>query len=115
MGVLYYRSILVGAGSPMFANAYGGDQRRIFSDLNLFWDTTRAQPLLNRGNDGKQEWDLQQWQRLGHDLHSRIAEPGFADAAAGDFTLAADSPALGLGFQPIDLSDVGPRAAGQRE
>jgi hypothetical protein len=115
VGVLYYRNILVGAGSPMFANAYGDDKRRVFSDLNLFWDTTRPQPLLNRGDDGKQEWDLEQWRRLGHDLNSLIGDPGFADAANGDFSLAADSPALRLGFRPIDLSDVGPRAAEQRE
>jgi hypothetical protein len=33
----------------------------------------------------------------------------FADPAKGDFTLRPESPALKLGFQPIDVSKVGPR------
>jgi hypothetical protein len=37
-----------------------------------------------------------------------FADPGCADLANRDFTLAADSPALKLGFRPIDVSDVGP-------
>jgi len=115
VGVLYYRNILVSAGTPMFQNAYGDDQRRIVSDLNLFWDTQRSEPLLNRGPDGKQEWTLAQWRALGHDLHSVVADPGFADPAHGDFSLRADSPALRLGFSPIDLRDVGPRPPGARE
>jgi hypothetical protein len=115
IGVLYYRNILVSAGPPMFQNAYGENQRRLFSDLNLFWDTTRKQPLLNRGLDGKQDWGLAQWQALGHDLHSLVADPGFVDAAHGDFALRSDSPALALGFRPLDLADVGPRPPDRRE
>ena len=38
-----------------------------------------------------------------------IADPLFADPKNGDFTLAENSPALDIGFEPIDISDVGPR------
>ena len=31
------------------------------------------------------------------------------DAGAGDYTLAADSPAHLLGIQEIDTTDIGPR------
>jgi len=44
-----------------------------------------------------------------------IADPRCRDPLHGDFTLAPDSPALPLGFEPIDLSDVGPRPAGKRD
>jgi hypothetical protein len=52
---------------------------------------------------------MDDWQALGHDRHSIIADPGFADPKNGDFTLEPDSPVSEIGFQPIDLSDVGPR------
>ena len=53
----------------------------------------------------------EEWQKRGKDTHSRYADPRFVDAERGDFTLPPDSPALALGFRPIDLSRVGPRVA----
>jgi hypothetical protein len=52
---------------------------------------------------------FEEWQKTGQDVHSVIADPLFVDPEHGDFTLRPDSPALALGFQPIDLSQVGPR------
>jgi parallel beta-helix repeat protein len=49
------------------------------------------------------------WQARGFDKHSKVADPRFKDPEKGDFTLAADSPALGLGFKPFDTSRAGPR------
>jgi hypothetical protein len=46
--------------------------------------------------------------------HSLVADPLFADFAARDFTLSPDSPAFSLGFNPIDMSNVGPRPQSQR-
>ncbi|HQE81781.1 MAG TPA: right-handed parallel beta-helix repeat-containing protein [Candidatus Hydrogenedentes bacterium] len=51
--------------------------------------------------------DFQQWQAEGHDAQSIMADPLFADPEHADFRLAGDSPALGLGFQPFDLSAPG--------
>ena len=50
-----------------------------------------------------------EWQAQGHDTHSLIANPGFADPKKGDFRLPPESPALKIGFEPIDLGEVGPR------
>ena len=50
---------------------------------------------------------LEQWQEAGHDAGSIAADPKFVDAANHDFRLDADSPALELGFQPIDTRSVG--------
>ncbi len=52
---------------------------------------------------------LDEWQARGEDTHSVIADPMFADPFKYDFTLKEGSPALALGFVPIDLSTVGPR------
>jgi hypothetical protein len=38
-----------------------------------------------------------------------VADPLFADPFNGDFTLPENSPVWDLGFEPIDVSDVGPR------
>ncbi|WP_146457340.1 right-handed parallel beta-helix repeat-containing protein [Rubripirellula tenax] len=43
----------------------------------------------------------------GVDLHSLAVDPLFVDPAQGDFRLQPNSPALKLGFEPIDLSKVG--------
>ena len=49
------------------------------------------------------------WQERGLDTHSLVADPLFVDAAHDDYSLKPGSPALKLGFKPIDLSTVGLR------
>ena len=53
---------------------------------------------------------LAEWQAMGFDTHSVIADPMFVDPANDDYRLRANSPALKLGFQSIDLRKIGPRA-----
>ncbi len=43
------------------------------------------------------------------DINSYYADPRFKDPENGDFNLDPDSPAFQVGFEPIDVSDVGPR------
>ena len=52
--------------------------------------------------------NLEDWQAMGYDAHSIIGDPMFVDAADGNYDLHPDSPALKLGFQPIDTSRIGP-------
>jgi hypothetical protein len=52
---------------------------------------------------------LKEWQSRGHDRNSIIADPRFVDASRNDFRLKVDSPALKIGFEPIDASDIGIR------
>ncbi len=53
------------------------------------------------------------WKKQGKDVHSRYADPLFLDPGKRDFRLRPDSPALEMGFQPIDLSTIGPRLQGK--
>ena len=99
------RNIIVTGGAPIFAGGYANNdiQRYIESDRNLFWGVDRPW-RFSQADD-----TLESWQKSGHDAHSAVADPLFEDVAARDFTLDPASPALALGFQPIDLSGVGVR------
>lgn len=73
---------------------------RFAFDHNLYWRTD-GKPVMFAGST------FDQWREKGQDKGSRIADPLFARPAAGNFTLPADSPALGVGFKPFDTSKAG--------
>ncbi len=73
----------------------------VVCDSNLYWRANAAPFQF-----GKRTWA--EWQALGKDVHSLIADPGFAAPELGDFSLPADSPALRIGFEPFSLDGVGP-------
>jgi hypothetical protein len=50
-----------------------------------------------------------EWQKRGQDVHSLVADPLFVDPDHGDFTLKPASPAAKIGFQRIDITQVGRR------
>jgi hypothetical protein len=68
---------------------------------NLYWHDG-VEPKF-----GKLTW--KEWQARGLDEGTMIADPMFVDPAKDDFRLKPDSPAFKLGFEPFDLSEVGPR------
>lgn len=55
--------------------------------------------------------DYASWRAKGYEARSIIGDPGFVDPAHDDYALKPDSPALKLGFEPIDLSHVGLRGS----
>ncbi len=67
---------------------------------NCYWDTSTP----NIAFAGK---SLEEWQNTGQDAHSIVADPLFENVDARDFRLKPESPALKLGFQPIDISSAG--------
>lgn len=52
-------------------------------------------------------YSFAQWTALGRDTGSVLADPGFTDAARGDFTLRDDTAALSVGFVPFDTTSAG--------
>jgi parallel beta-helix repeat protein len=71
---------------------------------NLYYD--------RRGKDIRfTDKSFPEWKATGQDQNSRIADPLFVDAMNFDFRLTPESPALQIGFHPIDMTTVGPRVA----
>ena len=75
------------------------DDKVIF-ESNLYWKTTGEPFLFN-------DLTFEQWQALGKDTRSLVADPKFADAENGDYHLPADTPALKVGFKPFDYTKAG--------
>lgn len=83
---------------PLLGSNWSNHQFRM--DYNDYWHTAGLNEL-----DGM---ELDEWQqKSGQDKNSIVADPGFRDPAHGDYSLKPDSPALKLGFKPIDVSTVG--------
>jgi hypothetical protein len=81
---------------------------RMVIDYNVYYDAS-GKPVRPLGFS----WDEWRTKGQGSDYHldgsSVVADPLFVDPEHDDFRLKPESPALRLGFRPIDLTDVGPR------
>ncbi|MBM3499790.1 MAG: hypothetical protein FJX74_14110 [Armatimonadetes bacterium] len=110
-GLVLERNIFYWTGPDARLFATGAlDESVIRIDNNLYF--AGANPVLL--GDGTPFAD---WQARGFDAHSQVGDPGFVNPAADDYSLGPDSPALTLGFEPIDTRRIGlltprPAAAG---
>lgn len=93
--LLFERNIVYWTEGKLLSGNWDGDKFRW--ERNLFWNPAGTKGLPEK------------WKEAGLDKDSLVADPLFVNPDKGDFTLKPDSPALKLGFQPIDLSKVGPR------
>jgi hypothetical protein len=76
-------------------------------DKNVYWNAA-GKPVDFAGKS------LDDWRQDGQDAASVVADPLFAAPEKGDFTLRPGSPALKLGFKPIDPSAAGVRNPARR-
>jgi hypothetical protein len=112
------RNVLITNGQPVYRGGYASKLEDVpfKTDLNVIWDVGGKEPVLGKNStDDGRTFSREQWQGLGEDTHSVFVNPGFKDLGHRDFTLLPGSAALGVGFVPIDVSDVGPRGEGRRE
>ncbi len=103
-GEIFARNIILWREGPLLKEADWPDFRTLWDDNVYFREGGEPVTFLS----GK-KYTLDQWKARGMDKHSVIADPMFVDPSHGNFDLKPDSPALKLGFQPIDISTVGPR------
>ena len=107
--VFEYNIVYWESGKPFFRSSWQNVDR--VHDFNLYFSTD-GEPIRFF------DWTFEEWQQQGAparsyftpgkmDQNSVIADPQFVDAEHGDFRLGPDSPALRLGFRPIDLDAAG--------
>ena len=96
------RNILYHPGSKasFFAQSRGAQAKDGDKDYNIYY--CAGKPEVSQAA-------LDRMQREGVDAHSLAVDPLFVDPDNGDFRFKPDSPALKLGFVPLDLSKVGLR------
>ena len=96
----FERNILLCTNGQVLGSNWRNEQYKV--DHNVYWVLGDEEAEFG----GR---DLEEWQATGQDKHSVVADPRFVDAAKYDFRLKPDSPALKLGFEPIDASTIGVR------
>jgi hypothetical protein len=113
ISVTFIRNIVMTHNQPAFI---GGalanlDKGTFVSNVNLFWDTANAPFLSGNGDyDAAANWEFsryfsfEQWNAIGQDRQSIIADPRIDHLEADSFTIAEDSPALTIGFRPFQTA-----------
>ncbi len=94
----FSNNIVIWNGGRLFEGSWK-DTNVIVSN-NLYWDTSGDSVKFSGLN-------FEQWQKLGKDAGSMIADPLFENAAHSDFRLRDHSPAAKIGFRPFDLTLAG--------
>jgi len=84
--------------SPLLSGRW--KEINIKMDKNCYWNTS-GEEIKPAG------MSFEQWQELGRDKNSIIADPMFADPDRHDFHLDPNSPAIKLGFKPFDYTQAG--------
>lgn len=100
----FLRNIVCFNSGTLMDGDWTPNQYRI--DSNLYFDE-RCAGKLETMRFPKGNW--RQWQAMGNDQHSMLADPLFRDPHHGDFELKENSPAFSIHFQPIDTSAIGIR------
>ena len=115
----FERNIVINDFGPIYC--YNPEDKESWvDDSNLLWDyTLKDDPISLTWTFEKMTIDEIRGYTAGNKevviasgfyKNAIFADPLFADPFNGDFTLADNSPALDIGFEPIDISDVGPRS-----
>ena len=92
--------VLLGEGRLFMHVDKNWDNGRVFLNDNVYWRPGGTIPEFA----GKTWAD---WQFLGRDTTSVVADPLFVAPEQGDWTLKPESPALKLGFKPFDWKLAG--------
>ena len=98
----FENNLVVYHQGDLFGGLWSNGPTHVLLKNNLYWDYRGTPPTFTT-----KKLSLANWQKTGQDLGSVIADPLFENATAHDFRLKANSPALRLGFKPIDVSPMG--------
>ncbi|MCI4323329.1 MAG: right-handed parallel beta-helix repeat-containing protein, partial [Thermoplasmata archaeon] len=76
---------------------------------NLYWSGLETPTWIT--TDPTVTYNFTAWQAIGEDAGSLVADPMFANAGSGNFTLLPGSPATSVGFVAFSLESVGAPAS----
>ncbi|MCX6951867.1 MAG: right-handed parallel beta-helix repeat-containing protein [Verrucomicrobia bacterium] len=98
----FEQNLVVFDRGELLGGNWAGTTANVLLQRNLYWDYS-GRPLAFTAK----KLSFAAWQQTGQDTGSVVADPLFENAAAHDFRLKPGSPALALGFKPIDVSTMG--------
>lgn len=110
IGMIFEGNIIVSEGTPVFRVGYeaedSGSIHTIVSHGNIIYDRKNPEPTFITIGDEK--FSLEEAEKLlGIDNNTIVADPMISDIDGHDFSISADSPALAMGFKPIDTKNIG--------
>jgi hypothetical protein len=99
------RNIIYWRDGPLLGSNWSGTN--FVLDSNLYWNAA-GRPVAFPARGADAGTSLADWQKAsGQDRNSLVADPLFTAPDKGDFRLRPGSPALQLGFRPIDIKTAG--------
>jgi len=108
-GILFAGNWSIGSNAPPAGTDSPSHQqhpdtgcRHFLADYNTYYRVRPGSPSFAGAS-------FEQWKQRGNDVHSILADPEFVAVHLRNFALRPSSPALKQGFEPVDLSTVGPR------
>ena len=97
--MVFENNILIANERPVYS-LYSQLQHGIGAGRNIIWSLSGKEPYMY--NVGDDYYSFERWQNeLGFDEGSIVADPLIPGLSEFDFTIAADSPAIALGFKPL--------------
>ena len=100
---VFERNLVVFERGGLLGHEWRGTPENYLLRGNLYWDYS-GRPVRFPPAD---KLTLEAWQKTGQDAGSVIADPLFMDPAKRDFRLRPGSPALALGFRPLESEQMG--------
>ena len=97
----FTNNIVYSTNGIITARLTGNDLKKpeLTFEKNLYWSTTGKFDFIGM--------TMKEWQALGKDHGSIIADPQFVDPEKHNFTLKSGSPYSEIGFKPFDISKAG--------
>ncbi|MDB6093548.1 MAG: hypothetical protein JWM32_1110 [Verrucomicrobia bacterium] len=110
----FLNNIFIGPSARLYSGGYKGDITRgaLVANANCIWfpdgKPAHSGNPATRKDGVPHRVSFAAWRKAGHDQLSIVADPKITEGSK-TWRLAANSPALKLGFQPYDWSNCGPR------
>ncbi|MFO1460022.1 MAG: right-handed parallel beta-helix repeat-containing protein [Verrucomicrobiota bacterium] len=102
----FEHNVVIWDSGDLLGSNWKGTTHEFLLDHNTYFDSRIGTHPAEYRFAGK-SWN--EWRQAGQDSHSQIADPLLVDPAQPELGLRPNSPALSVGFVPIDLTGLGPR------